>query len=300
MNIIDMRLRPPYKSMLEMPVFDVEATGAFANMFDHSYMPESATKPSMDLLLQEMDEYHVSQGVITLGKSKTNQRNEDISELIARYPNRFIGFVGLDAADINNALEDIDRYIVNGPYLGANLEPTNQGKLMSDESLFPIYEKLEKIGAPMTILQAAAVISINAVSAKHIEVLAKTFPKLKICLAHGIWPGFRDVAGILFSYPNIYVSPDGYLMGLPGYQDYIQAANTVAPHQILFGSCYPIHAYSKIVPYYQQAGFHPDVLENVMYGNARRFLNLDPVDPAPWRSMPRQCPVLDLNKTLNH
>ena len=296
MKIIDMRCRPPMKSMKEDATFCVEATEPFARMFDRSYMAESAKTQSLPLLMKEMDQLGIEKGVVALRKSTDDSLNQEAQQLLADYPDRFVGFLGLDPSDIPAALKDVEDYIVNGRFTGINLEPSHKGMYIDDERLFPLYEKCEKEQIPVIETFAGALPDSTACMPSHLENVPKHFPELKLCLTHGGWPWFKELAGVLFSYPNIYVSPDGYLMGFPGWRDYVDAANSFCENQVVFGSAYPVHAQEKVLNYFLHCGFREDVLPKVLYDNAAHFLGLDNTDPAPWRSMPKVCPIVNLNR----
>ena len=45
--------------------------------------------------------------------------------------------------------------------------------------------------------------------------------------------------------------------------------------QILFGSSYPFRPMAQSINDYRQLGFHDGVIDDVMYGNAKRVLKLE-------------------------
>ena len=296
MKIIDINLRPPVDAMKNDGVFDLELTPPFAAMFGGSYMGRSARERSVPLLMEEMDACGICTGVMPLRRSPDPFLNENVSALIRQYPERFIGLVGIDPGDTETALREIETFVTGGDFLGINMEPSHSGMYVDDERIFPIYQYCQDHDIPIRITYAAAVPDATAIMPQHIEAVAKTFPRLRVCLGHGAFPYFQLNVAVLFSYPNIYLSPDSYIMGLPGYRDYVDAANTICENQIVFGSSYPIHDLQRVVDFYCRAGFREEVLEKVFYHNARRFLGLDKSDPAPWRSDRRSCPVVNLNK----
>lgn len=58
---------------------------------------------------------------------------------------------------------------------------------------------------------------------------------------------------------------------LPGGKDYIEAANYMIPNKFLYGSAYPCVDVEGSVAYYLEH-LRPEVVEDVMYRNAARFL----------------------------
>lgn len=289
-KIIDTRLRPPYKSLVENPQYTAkEATEGFANCF-HSYMPESGKNESMEQLFEDMEKYNIVSGVMTIDSPKAYKMFEDGAELIDLYPEKFIGILGLDPTDIDTSLKDIEKYIVEGNYTGASMNPMVTGKKIYDESLTPIYERLQELKAPLHLLLQTAV-----PNPEDVNELANRFPKLIIMIYHGFWPSFRLLTGIMLMHPNVHVSPDGYLQsGIPGNMDYVDAANGFFDDQILFGSCYPIHAHEHIVEYYKNIGFREEVLEKVFYHNAAHVYGLENYTPQKWRTLENRMPLADV------
>jgi uncharacterized protein len=60
----------------------------------------------------------------------------------------------------------------------------------------------------------------------------------------------------------------------PGSAAYVEAANGVLQEQFLFGTSYPFRAMRQTVEDFVRLGWKGSVLEKVLYGNARRLLQL--------------------------
>ncbi|MGN0386820.1 MAG: amidohydrolase family protein [Lachnospiraceae bacterium] len=289
-KIIDTRLRPPYKSLTKNPQYlNKGATEGFANCFG-SYMPESGKNESMEQLLEEMQKYNIVSGVMTIDNPKAYEMFEDGAELIDRYPGKFIGILGLDPKDVEGSLKDIEKYIVNGNYTGGSINPMAAGISIYDETLVPIYERLQELKAPLHLI-----LQTVTPNPEDVNLLANKFPKLIIMIYHGFWPYFRLLTGVMLAHPNVHVSPDGFLQpAVPGYLDYVDAANGFYGDQILFGSCYPIHAHEHIVEYYENIGFREEVLKKVFYDNAAHVYGLENYEPQEWRMMENRMPIADI------
>ena len=76
-------------------------------------------------------------------------------------------------------------------------------------------------------------------------------------------------------YPRLFVCIDRYILMMPGWQAYVQAANYLLQDQLMFGSAYPLHDQKFVRDFYLQAGFRQEVLPKVLYDNAARFLGLE-------------------------
>ncbi len=60
----------------------------------------------------------------------------------------------------------------------------------------------------------------------------------------------------------------------PGGGLYVEAANGALHEQILFGSSYPFRPMAQSINDYRTLGFKESVIDDVMYGNAKRVLGL--------------------------
>lgn len=108
----------------------------------------------------------------------------------------------------------------------------------------------------------------------QLDRVARRFPKLPIVVGHGCWPWVQGVLGIAFANQNLFVSPDMYLMRLPGTSDYVAAANGYLADRFLFGSSYPSCPVGHAVKCVDEPPFSLHVRERLMRDNARRLLGL--------------------------
>ena len=287
MKAIDMRCRPAIKGLQDQWIYDSENMVHFAKYFGGSYLAESAKEKSIEKLLDEMDSLEIEKGVFEVRRGGNPEINAEAAELIEKYPDKFVGFVGVDVIEMEKGIADIDKYGINGNFVGVNIEPGNPpaGKepmFIDDERIFPLYEKCQANNIPITVtFGGPSFPDATAMLPHRVENVVRVFPDLKICFCHGAWPMFRELETVMMSYPNIYVCVDSYLMLLPGYQDYILGANYAFQDNIMFGTSYPLHAQEKVKNFYLQAGFREEVLPKVMYDNAARFLGIAYGNPQP-------------------
>ena len=286
MKSIDMRCRPAVKSAQKLWIYN-DNMSYFAAKFGGSYLAESAKQKSIDMLIEEMDRLEIKKGVFEVRRDGDPAANEEAAELLEQYGDRFVCRVGVDAADIKTSLDDIEKYAVHGGFTGVSMEPGVPPKGLEamhidDERIFPIYEKCQSEKLPIAFtFGGPAFPDWSAYLPSRVEHVARNFPNMKICLLHGAWPMFTQMCNILMMYPNVNVCVDSYLMLLPGYQDYILAANYMLQDQIMFGTSYPLHAQEKVVDFYMKAGFREEVLPKVMYDNAARYLGIAEGHPQP-------------------
>lgn len=278
--IIDIRVRPPFKSIKEHYLFNTARRKSFASRFGLGISP-SIEEKSMDLFIQEMDEAGITKAIVPMRKYAAEglegMDNNDLNALLATYPDRFIGFAGIDPLDGVAALAEIQQFVVEGKCSGILLEPgyCQEPLYLSDKRMYLIYEFCQMHHIPI-LMSFGGFVAPNSDYNRPtlVNQVAGDFPDLRITLAHGGWPFAQEMCHIAFNWKNIYISPDIYAINVPGSQDYLAAANYFVPEKMIFGSAYPVLSMQDTVDYYR-AHLLPEHFEQVMYQNAQRFLGIE-------------------------
>lgn len=285
--IVDMRLRPPLPSWIDKAQFTK------GNEFYPSRIgfprPPSAEQRSVPLLLEEMDTAGIRWGVV-MGRQSAEPHgsipNDDIAAFIDEFPDRFVGFAGIDISrDTDWCLHEIDRCLGKPGFKGISLEPGASPTPMfaDDERLYPLYERCLARDVPVSItlsglLSHMAGIDYEYGSPMPLYQAANDFPGLDFVVSHGAWPWVRELLGLCFVLPNIYVSPDLYMVGvnLPGGDEYVKAANMYMSDRTLFGTAYPSRPLVESVAAFDEWSFAAGVKEKVLGLNALKVMRMEP------------------------
>lgn len=277
-RVIDFRLRPPVKGFLELVMYS-KAERRDGITRQHGMEPAaSAQAKSMDMLLAEMDAAGVTCGVV-MGRYSGlygTVSNDDVGYIVKTWPGKFIGVGAVDPSNRRRAIAQIDEAIAMG-LKGINLEPGSYPEAMyaDDRRLYPIYAYCEDKGIPVSVMAGgSAGPDLSYTNPIHIDRVAGDFPDLKIAITHGAWPWVHQILHVAFRRPNIYLSPDQYLCGMPGSEDYIRAANGFLADRFLFASSYPFIGVKRYMDWFRTLPLKPELLPQLMYGNAARFLGL--------------------------
>ena len=289
--IIDFRFRPVYGETFKYLMNDTIAKAyTYITGFD---TPQSFINYSMEQCMQEMDEAGITKGVVTgrrvcttmnVRPGEENANNDAVAALMKEYPGRFIGAFGIDINEGKQAMDYMDKYILEGPFSALLVEPGMSSIPMSldDKRVLPFYDYCESNNIP--ILLAFGELNYRAIRHMTIEALdniLEMFPNMKTTIFHGGWPYTNEVCWVAFNRDNLYISPD-YTM-LPtfgGHQDFIAYANSFFQDKFIFGSAYPFCAMKPIKDYYISV-LKPEVRDKVMYYNALHALNMPIPEDAP-------------------
>jgi uncharacterized protein len=284
-DIVDVRLRPPLPTWVNKLQFT--RGDEYYEKLGYE-RPQSTRTRSMADLLREMDEAGVQWGVI-MGRQSEEPLgvipNDEIAACIDEHPGRFVGWAGLDLSQpVETCLTEIDRCLKLPGFKGVSIEPpiskdpTIHGP--GDRRIYPIYEECQRRGVPLNItlsaqLQARLSRPYEDSSPLPLFQVAKDFPKLVIHVAHAAWPYVMEMIGVCFVSPNVWLSPDQYMVNrLPGAHEYVKAVQNYFHDRACFGTAYPSRPHDHMVREYAELGFTSDVLAKVMSLNALRLMQM--------------------------
>lgn len=286
MPIIDMRLRPPIPAWTKGSVFRT-AMHYPRNLVSFKG-PRSAWLESLDLLFEEMDSAGIKYGVL-MGRAASGAgnlggvANRDIVEAVAKWPDRFLGFLGIDLEAIPQGLAEVREFARATNIKGISIEPGSgvSPRWSDDESLNPIYEIAEEYDLPVSIslsglLSALGGHDISWSRPVSIQRAAQRYPKVKFIVSHAAWPYAEEMVVVALACPNIYVSPDlyGATVGMIGADTYVKGANMFLEDRTLFGSAYPTKDIQEAVRDFLALGYRQDIVPKIMWHNAARLLKI--------------------------
>ena len=173
--------------------------------------------------------------------------------------------------------------MVEGKCTGVVVEPgygpNNEKMAVNDERMYPIYEICQKHDIPMMLGFGGMLHpSLKLFQPVDIDTVAIDFPELRLLCAHGGWPYAQEMMWIALVRKNVWLMPDLYMYETPGMLDYAMGANTVCKEKIIWGSAYPIVSQKESLDKYLKSGIKEEFLDNVLYKNALRFLNMTEAD----------------------
>lgn len=280
-----MRLRPPLPSWVGKPQFK-QGVPHYPTRIGFP-RPPSAEQRSMPLLFDEMARSRIRWGVI-MGRASAEPLgtipNSEVAEAIAAYPDKFLGFVAIDVSMPAAAcVAEIERWMKVPGFKGVSIEPGASTTPMAcdDKRLYPIYEACRDGGFPVSVTLSGLLCHMANAPLEFSSPLplynaARAFPTLDFIISHGAWPWVRELLGLAFIFPNIWVSPDLYMVGLDsvGGDEYVKAANTFLADRTLFGTAYPSRPLVESVEAFDKWTFAPGVKEKVLGLNAARLLKV--------------------------
>jgi len=284
--ILDMRLRPPIPAWIKGPTFRTAMhyprhVGTFKGA-------RSAWMEDLGLLFQEMDttgtRYGVLMGRASEGAGKLGGvSNREIVEAVAQYPDRFLGFLGIDLDAIPKGLADVKKYAREPGIKGISIEPGSGKKprWADDKELNPIYEAALKYDLPVSISLSGLLCALGGhditwSSPVPIQRVARRYPDLKIICSHASWPYAAEMVVVALTSPNLYVSPDLYIStkGMICAETYVQGANMFLEDRMLYGTAYPTKDLQESLGDFLSYGWRPEIVPKILWDNAAKLFKL--------------------------
>lgn len=171
--------------------------------------------------------------------------NEYVAEYVGRHPGRLFGFASVDPRD-PSAPRRLEEAVRELGLVGLKLAPIYQNFYPDRQEFFPLYEKAAELGIPILWHQGTSFVSQGFLDASRPELLdpiARTFPGLKMIVAHLGHPWHAECVSLIRKNPNVYADLSA-LVPRP-WQFYNAMMNVTeyrVAHKVLFGTDYPFFA----------------------------------------------------------
>jgi len=276
MKVIDFRFRPNTPETIT----GIQNSKMFKGLCEH--IDFGKMKPqSLPEVVADLDRHQVEWAVITGRDCETTygakSNNESVVEFVKAYPNKFIGFVGLDPHKGMKAIAELKAAVTDIGMRGAAVDPYLAQIYANDAKYYPIYSKCCELDVPIVFTTGPATLVPNAiidhVAPRYIDIVARDFPELKIVISHGGYPWVNEAIIVAERNRNVYIDLSEYEYA-PMADAYIQAANTMIPDKILYASAHPFVDFKEALKKYEQLKLKDDVRQKILYDNAARLLGL--------------------------
>lgn len=276
MDIIDFRFRPNTQATIS----GIQNSKMFKGLCES--IDFSKMKPqTLDEIVADLNKHNVVKAVITGRDCETTygakSNNESVTEFVSKYPDKFIGFIGLDPHKGMKAIEELKASVTNLGMRGAAVDPYLAQIYSNDAKYYPFYSKCCELDIPIVFTTGPATLVpgaiIDHVAPRYIDFVARDFPELKIVISHGGYPWVNETIIVAERNRNVYVDLSEYEFS-PMAEAYIQAANTMIPDKVLYASAHPFVDFRQALKTYALLPFKPEVRQKIMYNNAAKLLGL--------------------------
>lgn len=261
--------------------FDAKASGVWKR--EHR-IPDWVTEP----FLSAMDKVDK---VVLLGFPSPPgniSENECVRHFVAEHGEKFVPFYYIDPK-LPTALSDLDRVVHEWGAKGIKLGPIYQSFKPDDEQYFPLYARIEDMGLPIMWHQGSSFAApdgpLEWARPWMLDKVSRTFPDLKMVIAHFGYPWIRELIALLRKRKNLYTDVSclanrTWVL----YNAFVEAIQYGVEDRIFFGSDFPLFTPGQIVdamrtiPLMTEGtrlpAVHTDVVERVISRNCLEVLGI--------------------------
>jgi uncharacterized protein len=252
---------------------------------------ESFADGTIESFLAEIGKYDIKTAVSVSGQSPDliiggrpqgarTTSNDLMASMQKENWGRFIGVAGIDVGNVlHDSMEELERSHQLG-LRAVFIEPGRSPKCdIDDRRLWPFYERVQALD--MTLIPQTSGLwggmSIDYAHPRHLEPVAEDFPKMRILAGHACYPYVREAIIVAARHPNIWMSPDMYLVQM-GSDDWVKSVNGNYfgfQDQFLFGTGFPAIPLKPYIEEFWKLPWKPEVLPKILYKNALRCFNLE-------------------------
>lgn len=167
--------------------------------------------------------------------------NDYVASYVSKYPGKLFGFASINPHD-EDASSQLEFAVKKLGLAGLKLAPIYQNFYPDDKKYFPIYAKANELNIPILWHQGTSFVSNGFLDASRpaaLDPIARTFPELKMVIAHLGHPWHGECVSVIRKNPNVYA--DMSALGTRPWQFYNAMMNVVeygVPDKVLFGSDY--------------------------------------------------------------
>lgn len=206
-------------------------------------------------------------GPIYPNQAEMTFQAETLAEITEAHPGVFLPLLFINPA-LPHAftLELMEKYMLSGPIIGAKFHIS---MIADDERYEPIYAFLEKHDIPVLFHSWYKTTERTTFESTPADVarMARKHPSLRILMAHMTGARLRGIQDIK-RLPNVYLDTSG---SQPEEGFLERALEELGADRVLYGSDYPIRAFSTQLARFASVALSPEDRDKVLYRNALSF-----------------------------
>ena len=168
--------------------------------------------------------------------------NRFVSEYVRRFPQKLIGFAGIDPTE-ETALEEVYTAKEALRLQGLTVSPANQDFHPADSRAMEVYAEAEKLGMPILFHPSGQFSEKSKLEFGRpylLDEVGRAFPQLRIVIAQMGQPWIDETIVMLGKHANIYADVSGLLSRTwQAYNAMVSAYQFGVIDKLLFGSDFP-------------------------------------------------------------
>lgn len=259
-----------------------EAMKSFPPAMKASYESKFKGMKTFELedIILDMDKAGVDVAVIVAVDADTTYHyrlpNELIAEAVRNYPDRLIGFAGVDPHKGLLAVDEVKRSVEELGLTGLKFISHLHEMPPNDPRMYPILAEAQRLNIPVlfhTGVHFHEGARLKYCRPEYLDDVAIDFPDLKIIAAHFGFPWFYEALSVVQKNSNLYFNIAGWApRRIPEYV--IKMMNGPLSGRALLGSDFPLISRSRIMKELRELPIKESTLQKVISENPAAVLGI--------------------------
>jgi predicted TIM-barrel fold metal-dependent hydrolase len=203
--------------------------------------------------------------------------NDEVVELVRRYPTRFRGVGAVDIRSPADACREVRRCVKDLGFVAMRVVPWLWNLPPNDRRYYPLYATCVEMGVPVcTQIGHTGPLcpSEPGRPIPYLDDVLLEFPELVVVGGHVGFPWVDEVLSLATKYSNFHIDTSAYVAHrLPAaLVEYMRGRGRT---RVMFGTNWPMLSAEHALARLDDLGLDADATECFLSGNARRIFKLD-------------------------
>ena len=210
--------------------------------------------------------------------------NDEVAELLAEYPDRFIGLARISGLHGMRGVRELEFRVREQKFAALGVSALVDGIPASDRRYYPLYAKACELDIPVRIYSSmnyATDRPYDLGHPRHLDQVAIDFPELTLIGGLGGWPWVNEMVALVRRHPRLHLDTSAHrakYLGQrgSGWEMLMQFGNTLIQDKVLVGLSAGLvsQPHETLIQEYMALPLKDAVKEKWLYGNAARVFRL--------------------------
>ena len=242
---------------------------------------------SLEEMLEGMDAAGIELAFLVAAKSGRvglpgcyHMPAEVVSRAVDKYPNRFLGLIGIDPYTGMEGVRALEDAVKNMGFIGAHLYPHWFELEPNHAKYYPFYSKCIELDIPIQMQVGQSLIYSKQQRCRsvgrpiYLDDVACDLPELKLIGSHVGIPWHDEMIAMSWKHENVFISTDAHS---PKYwpDSVVRYVNSYGQDKVIFGSDFPVLRFQRTVEEIDQLDLKSEVRRKFMRDNVIRVYGLE-------------------------